>query len=646
MKKNVLTKLKYLTVVSTALLLLANCSLFEALNLIPPWNRHFVCLKTSNGKNLVAEKGGGGDVHADSGKSTEWETFEMIDLNGGRLNSGDAVNLKTSDDLHFLVAEYGGGSVVKADHLNAKEWGTFNLIRVGRGGMIQPGDEVALQTSNGKYVVAKNGGGGTVCANSLEVGEWETFRLEYKCMPAYFDDNAGSSFAPFAASRNEGVEFRIIDTSRYEKSVSQSEKVIVLVEKEIYKQLKTEVDRYFADLFAEGIVVYAFQIDRTPFMETLEGPWQQRAGLMLRVFVRDAYNYAKMSSINSVGQRGLVLIGAFPAAFINQTELGTANLLINASDYVLADIDGFNTEAPGRFNGAYTNASPVKTEVEIEADNPWEAASKLGYELSHADRKIMRHYAIPEMYYGRIDAFPLTRAKIGNSVKWRFDPGGLGEEVSLLKSYFNRNHEWRNEQRSRNRCNSALFFLSQDFPNAEKEKDQIEFIADLIRDTAPNIEVSTRIATPGNDSFDTRKGFLDLLKSDWRILSSASHGQIAGIKLGDGSVVGSGDIMQAEPNVKFHIDHSCDNGSFMHPLNMSTTCLFYARQLSWLGWSGPGTIEHRPLYSAMLSHQRFGAAVVNNLLVYAENNPGNPWRIYFATLLGDPTLRVFHYPRH
>jgi len=129
------------------------------------------------GKYVVAENGGGGDVHADRDTASTWETFALTDLNGGDLVSGDLVTLGTLNGF-FVSAEAGGGGVVDAIRTAGLDWETFRVVKIGGTGPLQNGDQVALQTQNkGLYVSALNGGGGGVVADRTQISGWEAFVL-------------------------------------------------------------------------------------------------------------------------------------------------------------------------------------------------------------------------------------------------------------------------------------------------------------------------------------------------------------------------------------------------------------------------------------------------------------------------------------
>ncbi|MEN8154402.1 MAG: hypothetical protein ABFR75_10310 [Acidobacteriota bacterium] len=137
----------------------------------------FVNLRTHKGLYLAAEMGGGGPVFANRKQAREWETFNLIDLNGGQLLSGDRVRFMTHDRKHYLMAEEGGGGPVNANSPNAGPWETFTIRKVSGAGSINSGDSVSLQASNKQYLVAEKGGGGIVNANRPKAGPWETFVL-------------------------------------------------------------------------------------------------------------------------------------------------------------------------------------------------------------------------------------------------------------------------------------------------------------------------------------------------------------------------------------------------------------------------------------------------------------------------------------
>lgn len=142
--------------------------------------------KTVGGYYFVAEGGGGDALNANRTAIGSWETFSLIDLNGGSLESGDLVNIRSVGG-YYVVAESGGDDVVNCNRTVPLSWETFRIQKVSRGGptggTIGSGDAISLQAANGwsggggNYVVAEDGGGSVVNANRPAVASWETFTI-------------------------------------------------------------------------------------------------------------------------------------------------------------------------------------------------------------------------------------------------------------------------------------------------------------------------------------------------------------------------------------------------------------------------------------------------------------------------------------
>lgn len=133
-------------------------------------------LKTHNGRYVVAEGGGGGAANANRIKADIWETFTLIDIDGGQLFSGDEVYLQTYNG-HYLVAEGGGGATVNANRTLPRAWETFVVQKKNGYGQIEHGDAITLRAYNNQYVVAEGGGGSALNANRNWALSWETFEL-------------------------------------------------------------------------------------------------------------------------------------------------------------------------------------------------------------------------------------------------------------------------------------------------------------------------------------------------------------------------------------------------------------------------------------------------------------------------------------
>jgi hypothetical protein len=147
-----------------------------------------IALQTSQtGRYLCAEFGGGAQLSADRQNVGPWEKFTLLDLNGGALVSGDAINILAPDGGHFVTVQLQGAPSypVAVTSTTAGTAERFTLVKlVNRdpapaGTAILDGDSLALQASNGLHVSAELGGatGQPVNANRTSIGDWETFRL-------------------------------------------------------------------------------------------------------------------------------------------------------------------------------------------------------------------------------------------------------------------------------------------------------------------------------------------------------------------------------------------------------------------------------------------------------------------------------------
>ncbi len=134
---------------------------------------HRFALRTYNGRFVRPVSAGGAGVDAVGYGHGSWETVFFIDINRGRLMSGDLVYIKTSEG-HFLRASGGGVDALNASPLSSS---AFTVIKVG-GGEIDAGSQIQLRAYDSRYVVAEGGGGGAVNANRTSASIWETFTVE------------------------------------------------------------------------------------------------------------------------------------------------------------------------------------------------------------------------------------------------------------------------------------------------------------------------------------------------------------------------------------------------------------------------------------------------------------------------------------
>jgi hypothetical protein len=87
------------------------------------------------GQYLGAQNNGGGAVNATAVLAQGWETFTLIDSNGGALTSGDPVFIQAGNG-QFFQAVNGGGSTLNAGSNNQLGWETFKIVKQSGGGVI------------------------------------------------------------------------------------------------------------------------------------------------------------------------------------------------------------------------------------------------------------------------------------------------------------------------------------------------------------------------------------------------------------------------------------------------------------------------------------------------------------------------------
>jgi beta-glucanase (GH16 family) len=136
-----------------------------------------------DGKYLCAENGGNADLTADRDSAAGWETFKIVDLNGGKLESGDAVALETERGS-LVSAQNGGGGDVTATATSIQAWETLRIQKADAGtGPIESGSVVGFQTIAGNYLRAVDGGGGEVNAEATQLGSWASFTVSLTAAP-------------------------------------------------------------------------------------------------------------------------------------------------------------------------------------------------------------------------------------------------------------------------------------------------------------------------------------------------------------------------------------------------------------------------------------------------------------------------------
>jgi hypothetical protein len=138
---------------------------------------YHICLKSYHSSYLGAEPDGA--AQAKRPWASAWETWKLIDIDGGQLESGDRVHLLGRHG-RYLVAESGGAA--NADRSWAREWETWELID-GNGGQLQSGDPIHLLGFHGNYLVAEPDGAAN--ANRPWAEAWETWTFIAEDLPQW-----------------------------------------------------------------------------------------------------------------------------------------------------------------------------------------------------------------------------------------------------------------------------------------------------------------------------------------------------------------------------------------------------------------------------------------------------------------------------
>ena len=126
---------------------------------------------------MQGSKNGRPTIEARNGQSVgqrnALSTLDVVTMT--RIYSPRTIALRASTG-HYVVAEGGGGGIVNANRVAVGPWERFQLVDLDGNGLVS-GDFVQFQTINGNFVQATNGGGSTVDSLSMAPGTWQTFRM-------------------------------------------------------------------------------------------------------------------------------------------------------------------------------------------------------------------------------------------------------------------------------------------------------------------------------------------------------------------------------------------------------------------------------------------------------------------------------------
>lgn len=104
-----------------------------------------------------------------------WERVKIIDINGGKLVSGDKIHIQAHHGQYLSVHPRGIISTTP----NKKSWETITIVKTGgsKSNLIKAQDRVAFKTVHKTWIYAKNGGNGDLLGNSTKRSKNAEFRM-------------------------------------------------------------------------------------------------------------------------------------------------------------------------------------------------------------------------------------------------------------------------------------------------------------------------------------------------------------------------------------------------------------------------------------------------------------------------------------
>ncbi|MBU51880.1 MAG: hypothetical protein CL920_24585 [Deltaproteobacteria bacterium] len=134
-----------------------------------------VCLKSTN-NHYVVSLGDKLNVRADRKACKGWEIHTLVDVNGGTLNHGDAIYIRTAHK-HYWSAQPSG--ILQANRTEPWTWEQFRIYKVSGKGRIANGTKIAIKSAHKRWLAAYQGGGQHVLINRTKRSSWETFTLRF-----------------------------------------------------------------------------------------------------------------------------------------------------------------------------------------------------------------------------------------------------------------------------------------------------------------------------------------------------------------------------------------------------------------------------------------------------------------------------------
>lgn len=141
-----------------------------------PDQRHAASFVTGTGHYLTALGGSGSLLNAVGPGRGTWQTFYLVDQNGGALAHGDVVSIRTGPSDTFVSAGTAGQSVRADATSDGSALARWSIHRVLGAGTVQDGDEIGFRNeSRFRFMTAINDGGTTVVSDAVALGDWERF---------------------------------------------------------------------------------------------------------------------------------------------------------------------------------------------------------------------------------------------------------------------------------------------------------------------------------------------------------------------------------------------------------------------------------------------------------------------------------------
>jgi hypothetical protein len=141
-----------------------------------PATETIYCIRTFDGQHFLSSVSDMMTVNSNPTLCQAWENQTIIDVNGGALESGDYVFVRSFHSRYWSAQPTGE---LEADRNAHGSWERFEIFKVNSPSTpIGIGDQFGLRGAHGKWLSADNAGGAAVRVNRAVRREWETFTLE------------------------------------------------------------------------------------------------------------------------------------------------------------------------------------------------------------------------------------------------------------------------------------------------------------------------------------------------------------------------------------------------------------------------------------------------------------------------------------